>query len=82
VNFSEKMKAAGLQGDAAFICFDQYAIGIRRELQLRRSLEAGFKTDQIYWRLTTRVDGQSTWESTMKLQNGNVTSPFVVLQAR
>ena len=82
VNFSEKMRAAGLQGDAAFICFDQYAIGIRRELQLRRSLEAGFKQDQIFWRLTTRVDGQSTWESKMKLQNGNVTSPFVVLQAR
>jgi HK97 family phage major capsid protein len=82
VNFSEKMRAAGLQGDAAFICFDQYAIGIRLELQLRRSLEAGFKQDQIFWRLTTRVDGQSTWESKMKLQNGNVTSPFVVLQAR
>lgn len=82
VHFHEQMKPAGTQGDAAFICFDQYAIGIRRELQLRRSLEALFKQDGVAWKLTTRVDGQPTWDSTMKLQNGNITSPFVTLQAR
>ncbi|MBZ5688857.1 MAG: phage major capsid protein [Acidobacteriia bacterium] len=80
--FTEKMKAAGQQGDAAFICFDQYAIGIRREMQLRRSLDAGFKEDSIWWRLTTRLDGQPTWENKLKLLNSNYVSPFVTLQAR
>jgi len=82
VTFSEKLKSAGSQGDAAFLCFDQYAIGMRREMQLRRSIEAGFKNDSIYWRLTTRVDGMPTWDTTCKLENGNITSPFVTLQAR
>ena len=80
--FTEKLKTAGAQGDAAFICFDQYAIGMRRELQLRRSNEAGFKQDSIWWRLTCRLDGQPTWANTLKLSNGNIVSPFVTLAVR
>jgi len=81
-HFSEKFKSAGTQGDAAFLCFDQYAIGVRRELQLRRSLEAGFANDSVYWRLTARIDGMPTWSQKLKLSNGNIVSPFVTLAAR
>jgi HK97 family phage major capsid protein len=82
VIFSEKMQAAGSVGDAALVTIDQYAILLRREFQLRRSDQAGFKNDSIWWRLTTRVDGQPLWANTKKLSNGLVTSPFVVLSAR
>lgn len=82
VIFTEKMAAAGDLGDAAFICFDQYAVGMRRELRLERSIHAGFASDSIYWRLTTRVDGQSTWSQKLTLKSGKVVSPFVQLEAR
>ena len=82
VIFSEKMKTAGSQGDAALICFDQYAIGMRRAISLLRSDQAGFTNDSIFWRLTTRVDGQSTWAQKQTLADGDVVSPFCVLTAR
>jgi HK97 family phage major capsid protein len=82
VTFTEKLKPAGSVGDALFAAFDQYAIGMRREINLRRSLEAGFVNDSIWWRLTVRTDGQSTWSNTLTLQNGNKVSPFVTLAAR
>jgi capsid protein len=82
VTFTEKLKPAGSAGDAAFICFDQYAIGMRRELNLQKSLEAGFLNDSIWWRLTVRTDGQSTWSKTLTEVNGNVVGPFVTLAAR
>jgi HK97 family phage major capsid protein len=80
--FTEKLVAAGTQGDAAFLCYDQYSIGIRRELQLRRSLDAGFKEDSVWWRLTTRIDGMPQWGAKLKLSNGTYVSPFVTLAAR
>lgn len=82
VHFTEKLKTKGTQGDCCFVCPDQYAILLRRDFQLRRSLDAGFTNDSIWWRLTTRVDGQPLWANTQKLKNSQVTSPFVVLQAR
>jgi HK97 family phage major capsid protein len=82
VTFTEKFKPAGSVGDAAFIAFDQYAIGMRREINLRRSLEAGFLNDSIWWRLTVRTDGQSTWSSSLTETNGMKVSPFVTLAAR
>jgi HK97 family phage major capsid protein len=80
--FTEKMNSAGTQGDCAFLCIDQYGVLLRREFQLRRSLDAGFQTDSIFWRLTCRVDGQPLWAHTLKLSNSQIVSPFVVLQAR
>jgi HK97 family phage major capsid protein len=80
--FTEKLKTKGSQGDCAFICADQYAILVRREFQLRRSDQAGFLNDSIWWRLTCRIDGQPLWATTQKLLNSQVTSPFVTLQAR
>lgn len=82
VLFSEKMKTKGTQGDSAFVCCDQYAILLRRDFQLRRSDQAGYLNDSIWWRLTCRVDGQPLWATTQKLKNSQITSPFVVLQAR
>jgi hypothetical protein len=82
ITFTEKLKPAGSVGDALFACFDQYAIGIRREVTLRKSLEAGFLNDSCWYRLTVRVDGQSTWSKTLTEANGNVVGPFVTLAAR
>jgi HK97 family phage major capsid protein len=82
VTFTEKFKPAGSVGDAAFICFDQYAVGMRREITLRKSLDAGFLNESIWWRLSVRTDGQSTWNKPLTEVNTNQVSPFVVLAAR
>lgn len=80
--FSEKMAAPGDLGDAAFIDFSAYAIGVRREVILAKSAHAGFANDSSWYRLTTRVDGQPTWNSTLKPLHGNAQSPYVTLEAR
>jgi len=82
VIITEKLSAPGDLGDAAFIDFSQYAIGIRREIRLERSSQAGFKNDSTWFRLTCRVDGQPLWAKAQKLKNGEIVSPFVTLQAR
>jgi HK97 family phage major capsid protein len=82
VIFSEKLSAPGSLGDCAFVCLDQYAVGMRRDMRLERSIHAGFSKDVVYFRLTCRVDGESTWSAKLKEKSGNYVSPFVVLQAR
>lgn len=66
VVFSEKMSAPGTLGDAAFIDFTAYSIGIRREFSLMKSTHAGFSTDSSWFRMTARVDGQATWAAPLE----------------
>jgi HK97 family phage major capsid protein len=82
VLFSEKMQAPGTLGDAAFVDFGAYAIGVRREIILAKSIHAGFATDSSWYRLTTRVDGQPTWNKALTPLHGNPQSPYVILEAR
>lgn len=79
---SEKMSAAGTQGDLALCDFSQYAIGLRKWMSVERSRDAGFTSDSSYWRLIVRVAGQGSWQSKIKGKNGKMQSPFVVLAAR
>jgi HK97 family phage major capsid protein len=79
---SEKMAAAGSLGDVALADFSQYAIGMRKAVSIEPSRHAGFATDSTYWRLITRLDGESTWKAPIKGKNSKVQSPFVILQAR
>lgn len=80
VLFSEKMQAPGTLGDAGFVDFGAYAIGVRREIILAKSIHPGFATDSSWFRL--RVDGQPTWNKALTPLHGNPQSPYVILQAR
>jgi HK97 family phage major capsid protein len=79
---SEKMKALGTQFDLAFLDISQYQIGMRRELSLERSWQAGFQNDSTWFRMIARLDGQGGWKSAMAPEFGATLSPFVTLAAR
>jgi HK97 family phage major capsid protein len=82
VIFSEKLSEPGDLYDALFCDFSAYAIGVRREMLLQKSWHAGFSTDESWYRLTCRIDGQPTWNAPLKLLDGTLRSPYVTLAAR
>lgn len=79
---TEKLPAAGNQGDVALAAFDQYAVGLRKQVSIEPSRHAGFGTDSTFYRLVTRLAGQPSWKSAIKGKNSKLQSPFVVLAAR
>jgi HK97 family phage major capsid protein len=79
---SEKMKPLGTQFDLAFCDFSQYQIGMRKELTLERSWQAGFQNDSTWFRMIARLAGQGGWKSPMTPEYGNTLSPFVTLATR
>jgi HK97 family phage major capsid protein len=82
VYFSEKASAAGTVGDALLADFSQFAIGIRKEIEIQRSMHAGFTTDSTWFRLVTRLAGQGTWKSPITPENGQPLSWAVTLAQR
>lgn len=82
VVFSDVMKAAGDVGDIGLCDFQSYAIGLRRDLAIDRSIHPGFTQDLVSFRILARVDGQSTWDKQLTPKNGDTMSPFITLAAR
>jgi HK97 family phage major capsid protein len=80
--FTEKLPILGSQGDILLADFSQYAIGMRQGTALEQSQHAGFTTDQTYFRVITRVDGQGTWKTSVKPKNGSNLSWCVTLATR
>jgi len=80
--FTEKIPTLGTQGDLILADFSQYAIGMRLGSSLEQSYQAGFTSDQTYFRVITRLDGQGTWKTSVKPKNGNNLSWAVTLAAR
>jgi HK97 family phage major capsid protein len=83
VYFSEQMELLGDQGDILLAAPENYVIGLRQEVQVDVSPHVGFLTDEVYFRVTLRVDAQSACSSVLKLRDGSTqVSDFVTLQAR
>lgn len=82
VIFSEKAKTLGIQGDVCLADFSAYAIGLRKEATLDRSMHVGFARDVETYRLQVRLDGQPTIAGPIAPLNGPTFSPFVVLETR
>ncbi len=80
---SEKASPLGDEGDLSLLDASQYAIGLRREMRLEKSMHAGFSTDSVYYRAVLRLDGTPLWTTTYQPANSAPTlSPFVTLAAR
>jgi HK97 family phage major capsid protein len=79
---SEKLQTLGTQGDLLLADFSQYHIGLRKELTLERSWQAGFQTDSTWFRMTARLDGMGSWKSALTPEYGTAVSPFVTLATR
>jgi HK97 family phage major capsid protein len=82
VIFTEKLPALTNQGDILLTDLSQYAVGLRKEVSLERSIYAGWQTDESGYRAIVRVDGQGTWKSAFTPKNGDSLSWCVTLQAR
>lgn len=80
--FTEKLPALTSQGDLILCDFSQYAIGLRKEVTLERSIYAGWQTDESGYRAIMRLDGQGKWNQPFIPVNGNPLSWCVALQAR
>jgi len=80
---SEKVETLGTEGDIILADLSQYGIGLRGELQLEASGAPAFTTDETYFRLIIRVDGQPLWNEALTLKDGSTTiSPIVTLESR
>jgi HK97 family phage major capsid protein len=82
VIFSEKMAAVGEVGDILLADFTQYAIGIRKEVSIDKSMHVGFAQDESTYRAIVRVDGMPLWANVYTPYAGDTLSPFVTLAAR
>jgi HK97 family phage major capsid protein len=82
VIFTEKIPALGTQGDLILADFSQYAVGMRKEVTLERSIYAGWQTDESGYRAILRADGQGRWSKPFTPKNGNTLSWAVTLQTR
>ena len=79
---SEKMKTLGDLGDILLADFDAYAVGLRREAAIARSIEPGWDTDEVAYRIRMRADGRPLVTAPVTPMNGATVSPFVTLGAR
>lgn len=79
---SEKMQTLGTQGDLLLADFSQYFIGMRKELTLERSWQAGFQNDSTWFRMIARLDGAGSWKTALTPEYGTAVSPFVTLATR
>lgn len=82
VLFTEKVPAVGDEGDISLINWSQYAVGLRKEVSVDKSMHAGFTTDQSYYRAIVRADGGPRWASVYTPANGDTLSWCVTLAAR
>lgn len=82
VIFTEKCPALGNKGDLMLCDLTQYAIGIRKEIALDRSIAPGWLEDLTDFRAIVRADGQGLWNKPITPKNGTPLSWCVALAAR
>ncbi len=82
VVFTEKLPALGDVGDILFVNFSQYAVGLRKEVSIDKSIHVGFQIDTSHYRGILRVDGQGKWNKPVTPKSGATLSWAVVLEAR
>jgi len=82
VVFTEKLPTLGSKGDILLVDFTQYVIGLRADVVLERSVDAGWSNDLTKYRAKVRIDGQGLWNQAFKPRNGSSQSWAVTLAAR
>lgn len=82
----EHCSTLGTVGDVILADMSQYILAQKNggAIDAQTSIHVAFLTDQSAFRFTTRMDGQSWWESavTPNTSSANTLSPFVVLNTR
>lgn len=82
VYFSGAMPSIGTVNDVAFIDFNFYALGIRKEIFLEATDAVKWLQRERSFRVLLRFDGQPTLDKPVTPENGETLSPIVTLAAR
>lgn len=79
--FTEKCPALGSLGQLLLVDRSQYAIGLRREVSLDKSIHVGWATDEASYRAILRVDAMGTWNAAITPAAGDSLSWCIALEA-
>ena len=78
VSVTDACSVLSSAGDIILADLTQYAIGMRRDVSIEMSRDAYFATDELGFKLTLRLDGQTLASAPTKLRDGtNTVSPFI-----
>jgi HK97 family phage major capsid protein len=80
--FTEKLPALGTVGDLLLCDLTQYAVALRKDLAIDKSIHVGWTTDQSSYRAILRADGQGTWDKAITPKAGDTLSWCVALATR
>ena len=73
----------GTVGDVLLLDLGQYVVADKNAPQVASSVHVRFTTDEMAFRITYRVDGQSLWHTALTpFQGTNTKSPFIAIQSR
>ncbi|MFJ8146562.1 phage major capsid protein [Streptomyces sp. NPDC096048] len=79
---SEKVPSLGQAGDLSLVDFGFYLVGDRQAMQAKQSDDFKFDTDEVAFRIISRVDGRPWLQSAITPANGGASvSPIVKLAA-
>lgn len=79
VRWSERTPTIGTKGDIMLLDLSYYYVKDGSGLLLSASEHVQFLSDKTVFKVTKSVDGQSSMNSTLKLENAETVSPFVIL---
>lgn len=79
VRWSERTPVKGSKGDVMLLDLSYYYVKDGSGLLLSASEHVQFLNDKTVFKITKSVDGQSSMNGTLKLENGETVSPFVIL---
>lgn len=80
IYFTECVPTLGTQGDVSLIDWSRYVVGNRMDMQIDVSPHVLFQSNQLMWRVITRVDGKPWLQAPIQDSQGWVISPFVSLR--
>jgi HK97 family phage major capsid protein len=79
----EYANTLGTPGDIMLLDLTQFVMVDKNAMKQMSSIHVRFTTDEMTFRITYRVDGQSIWQSALTPYQGtNTKSPFIVLAQR
>jgi HK97 family phage major capsid protein len=79
----EYASSLGTPGDITLADFSQYVLADKRGMQAATSMHVRFLTDEMTFRFTYRVDGESLWNVPLTpFKGSNTKSPWIVLAQR
>jgi len=79
VRWSERTPTIGVKGDIMLLDLSFYYIKDGRGLILSASEHVNFLEDETLFKVIKSVDGQSSMNTTLELENGSTVSPYVIL---